>query len=103
MASYVIQMKHLGDTQYVFIIQIVWNHKNRTLVMSQASYIDKMLSRYKIQNSKKVMLSYKYGIQRNNILRHLKRLKIWEIFYMLLLLGVWCTQCYALDLTFVTQ
>ena len=32
------------------------------LAMSQASYIDKMLSRYKMQNSKKVLLSYRYGI-----------------------------------------
>ncbi|KAA0051332.1 gag/pol protein [Cucumis melo var. makuwa] len=30
--------------------------------MSQASYIDKMLSRYKMQNSKKGLLPYKYGI-----------------------------------------
>ncbi|KAA0056352.1 gag/pol protein [Cucumis melo var. makuwa] len=30
--------------------------------MSQTSYIDKMLSRYKMQNSKKGVLSYRYGI-----------------------------------------
>ena len=30
--------------------------------MSQASYIDKMLSRYKMQHSKKGMLLYRYGI-----------------------------------------
>ncbi|TYK04838.1 gag/pol protein [Cucumis melo var. makuwa] len=30
--------------------------------MSQTSYIDKMLSRYKMQNSKKGLLPYKYGI-----------------------------------------
>ena len=30
--------------------------------MSQASYIDKMLSKYIMQNSKKDLLSYKYGI-----------------------------------------
>ena len=30
--------------------------------MSQASYIDKMLSRYKMQNSKKGLLSYRYGV-----------------------------------------
>ncbi|KAA0062197.1 gag/pol protein [Cucumis melo var. makuwa] len=30
--------------------------------MSQTSYIDKMLSRYKMQNSKKGLFSYRYGI-----------------------------------------
>ena len=30
--------------------------------MSQASYIDKMLSRYKMQNSKKGLLPYRYGV-----------------------------------------
>ncbi|TYK01650.1 gag/pol protein [Cucumis melo var. makuwa] len=34
--------------------------------MSQASYIDKMLSTYKMQNSKKGILPYKYGIQLSN-------------------------------------
>ena len=56
------QMKDLGDAQYVLGIQIVRNRKNKTLAMSQASYIDKMLSRYKMQNSKKGLLPYRYGI-----------------------------------------
>ena len=55
-------MKDLEDTQYVLGIQIVRNRKNKTLTMSQASYIDKMLPRYKMQNSKKGMLSYIYKI-----------------------------------------
>ncbi|KAA0048791.1 gag/pol protein [Cucumis melo var. makuwa] len=56
------QMKDLGDEQFVLGIQIVRNCRNRTLAMSQAYYIDKMLSRYKMQNSKKGLLPYKYGI-----------------------------------------
>ncbi|KAL0560594.1 hypothetical protein IC582_001003 [Cucumis melo] len=56
------EMKDLGNAQYVLGIQIVRNRKNRTLVMYQASYIDKMLFRYKIQNSKKGLLPYRYGI-----------------------------------------
>ncbi|KAA0066797.1 gag/pol protein [Cucumis melo var. makuwa] len=56
------QMKDLRDAQYVLGIQIVRNRKNRTLAMSQASYIDKMLSRCKMQNSKKGLLPYRYGI-----------------------------------------
>ncbi|KAL0559360.1 hypothetical protein IC582_003969 [Cucumis melo] len=56
------QMKYLGNAQYVLGIQIVRNEKNKTLAMSQTSYIDKMLSRYKMQNSKKGLLPYRYGI-----------------------------------------
>ncbi|TYK21571.1 gag/pol protein [Cucumis melo var. makuwa] len=56
------QMKDLGNAQYVLGIQIVRNRKNKTLAMSQTSYIDKMLSRYKMQNSIKGLLSYRYGI-----------------------------------------
>ncbi|KAA0048407.1 gag/pol protein [Cucumis melo var. makuwa] len=56
------QMKDLGNAQYVLSIQIVRDRKNKTLAMSQTSYIDKMLSRYKMQNSKKGVLPYRYGI-----------------------------------------
>ncbi|TYK23767.1 gag/pol protein [Cucumis melo var. makuwa] len=56
------QMKYLGNAPYVLDIQIVRNRKNKTLAMSQTSYIDKMLSRYKMQNSKKCLLPYRYGI-----------------------------------------
>ncbi|TYK03131.1 gag/pol protein [Cucumis melo var. makuwa] len=56
------QMKDLENAQYVLGIQIVQNRKNKTLAMSQTSYIDKMLSRYKMQNSRKGLLPYKYGI-----------------------------------------
>ncbi|KAL0537654.1 hypothetical protein IC582_026637 [Cucumis melo] len=56
------QMKDLGNAQYVLSIQIVRNRKNKTLAMSQTSYIDKILSRYKMQNSKKGLLPYRYGI-----------------------------------------
>ena len=55
-------MKDLEDAQYVLGIQIVRNRKNRILAMSQASYIDKMLSKNKMQNSKKDLLLYRYRI-----------------------------------------
>ncbi|KAL0559238.1 hypothetical protein IC582_003835 [Cucumis melo] len=56
------QMKDLRNAQYVLGIQIVRNRKNKTLATSQTSYIDKMLSRYKMHNSKKGLLPYRYGI-----------------------------------------
>ena len=47
------QMKDLGEAQFVLGIQIVRNRQNKTLALSQASYNDKMLVRYKMQDSKK--------------------------------------------------
>ena len=55
-------MKDLGEAQFVLGIQIVRNRKNKTLALSQASYIDKMLVRYKMQNSKKGLLPFRHGV-----------------------------------------
>ena len=54
------QMKDLGEAQFVLGIQIVRNRKNKTLALSQASYIDKMLIRYKMQDSKKGLLPFRH-------------------------------------------
>ncbi|KAA0047788.1 gag/pol protein [Cucumis melo var. makuwa] len=56
------KMKDLGNAQYILGIQIVRNRKKKTLAMSQTSYIDKMLLRYKMQNFKKGQLPYRYVI-----------------------------------------
>ena len=71
------QMKDLGNAQYVLGIQIVQNRKNKTLAMSQTSYIDKMLSRYKMQNSKKVCCgtNMEFIYQKKNVQKHLIKLR----------------------------
>ncbi|TYK05426.1 gag/pol protein [Cucumis melo var. makuwa] len=56
------QMKYLGEAQYVLGIQIIRDHKNKTLALSQATYIDKMLVQYSMQNSKKGLLSFRHGV-----------------------------------------
>ena len=50
------QMKDLGKGSYVFGIQIIRDRKNKLPALSQASYIDKVLARFAIQNSKKGLL-----------------------------------------------
>ena len=55
-------MKDLGEAAYVLGIQIFRDRKNRQLALSQASYIDKMLSRYAMQDSKKGMLPFVHGV-----------------------------------------
>ncbi|TYK14867.1 gag/pol protein [Cucumis melo var. makuwa] len=55
------QMKDLGGT----ICSWDPNHKdrkNKTLALSQATYIDKMLVRYLMQNSKKGLLPFRHGV-----------------------------------------
>ena len=56
------QMKDLGEVSYILGIQIIRDHKKRLLAMSQASYIDKILIRFGMQNSKKGNLPFRHGI-----------------------------------------
>ena len=55
-------MKDLGQASYVLGIQIIRDRKNRLLALSQASYIDKVLVRFSMQNSKKGQLPTRHGI-----------------------------------------
>ncbi|KAL5558327.1 hypothetical protein UlMin_034538 [Ulmus minor] len=48
------QMKDLGEASYVLGIRIFRDRKNKMLALSQASYIDKILEKYDMQDSKKV-------------------------------------------------
>ena len=59
-------MKDLGEAAYVLGIQIFRDRKNKQLALSQASYVDKMLSRYYMENSKKGMLPFAHGVQLSN-------------------------------------
>ena len=56
------QMKDLGEASYVLGIQIIRDLKNKLLALSQASYIDKVLVRFSMQNSKKGLLPARHGI-----------------------------------------
>ena len=56
------QMKDLGEMQFVIGIQIIRDRKNKTLTLSQASYIEKMLVRYSMHNSKGGLLPFQHGI-----------------------------------------
>ena len=44
-------MKDLGEAAYILGIQIFRDRKNRTLSLSQASYIDKVMDRFSMQDS----------------------------------------------------
>ena len=55
-------MKDLGEASYILGIQIIRDRKNKLLALSQASYIDKVLARFSMQDSKKGLLPTQHGI-----------------------------------------
>ena len=71
-------MKDLGEARYVLGIQIIRDRNKKLLALSQASYIDKVLARFSMQNSKKGL--YRPDMElpspRSSVLRHLKRKRI---------------------------
>ena len=56
------QMKDLGEAQYVLGIKIIQDRKNKIIALSQENYIDSILSKYNIQDSKKGFTPFRYGI-----------------------------------------
>ena len=46
-------MKDSGEAKYVLGIKIIRDRQNKTLALSQATYIDKLLEHFNMQNSKK--------------------------------------------------
>ena len=70
------QMKDLGEASYVLGIQIIRDRRNKLLALSQASYIDKVLARFLMQNIPRRVF-YRPDMElpspRSSVLRHLKR------------------------------
>ena len=56
------QMIDLGEASYVLGIWIFRDRKNKMLALSQASYIDKILEKYCMQDLKKGQQSMRHGI-----------------------------------------
>ncbi|KAL4353723.1 hypothetical protein GQ457_06G013340 [Hibiscus cannabinus] len=55
-------MKDLGETTYILGVKIYRDRSRRLLGMSQSSYIDKVLKRFSMEESKKGFLSMRHGI-----------------------------------------
>ena len=56
------QMKDLGEAQYVMGIKIIRDRKNKIIALSRENYIDSILSKYNMQDSKKGFTPFRYGI-----------------------------------------
>ena len=55
-------MKDLGEAQYILGIQIYRDRPRRMISLSQSTYIDKVLDRFNMANSKKGFLPMSHGI-----------------------------------------
>ena len=55
-------MKDLGEANFILGIKLWRDCKNKMLGLSQAGYIDKVLERFSMQNSKKWLLPFRHGV-----------------------------------------
>ena len=55
-------MKDLGEANFILGIKLWRDCKNKMLSLSQAGYIDKVLERFNMQNSKKGLLPFKHEV-----------------------------------------
>ena len=55
-------MKDLGEASYILEIKVYKNKSKRILGLSQKLYIEKVLKRFSIENSKKGLLPLRHGI-----------------------------------------
>ena len=55
-------MKDLGEASYILGIKLFQDRKRRTIGLSQAAYIEKVLSRFSMDNFKKGLLPFRHGL-----------------------------------------
>ena len=55
-------MKDLGEANYILGIKLLRDRKNKVLSLSQALYIDKILARFTMENSKKGTLPFRHRV-----------------------------------------
>ena len=58
-------MKDLGEAAYILGIKIYRNRSKRLIGLSQSTYIDKILKRFKMDESKKGFFPMQHGIVLN--------------------------------------
>ena len=56
------EIKYLGETNYILGIKLLRDRENKLLELSQASYIDKILARFNMENSNGGVLPFRHGI-----------------------------------------
>ena len=59
-------IKNLGEASFILRIKLWQDRKNKMLCLSQARYINKVLKRFSLQNSKKGLLPFRHGVPLSN-------------------------------------
>ena len=59
-------MKNLGEASFILGIKLWQDQRNIMLGLSQARYINKVLERFSLQNSKKRLLHFRHGVPLSN-------------------------------------
>ena len=72
-------MKDLSEVAYILGIKIYKDRSRKLIGLSQSTYIDKVLNRFSMQDSKREFLPMSHGISHctavKNILKYLRRTK----------------------------
>jgi hypothetical protein len=55
-------MKDLGEASYILGIKLLRDCRNKMIGLSQAAYIDKVLARFSMLDSKKGLLPFRHGV-----------------------------------------
>ena len=55
-------MKDVGEANYILGMKLFRDRKQRIMGLSQAAYVEKVLSRFSMDNSKKGLLPFKHGL-----------------------------------------
>ena len=55
-------MKDLGEASYILGIKLLRDRRNKILGLSQVAYIDKILVKFVMHNSKKGLLPFRHGV-----------------------------------------
>ena len=55
-------MKDLGEASYILGIKIYRDRSRRLIGLSQSTYIDKVLNRFRMEKSKKGLLAMSHGV-----------------------------------------
>lgn len=56
------EMKNLDEARYILGIKVIRDRKKKMLALSREPYIDEVLARFNIQNSKKGNLPFRHGV-----------------------------------------
>ncbi|KAL0440278.1 UNVERIFIED_CONTAM: Retrovirus-related Pol polyprotein from transposon TNT 1-94 [Sesamum latifolium] len=56
-------MKYMGEASYILGIKIYWDRSRRMLGLTQYSYIEKVLKRFKMEHSKRGLLPMRHGVK----------------------------------------